>query len=135
MKKLVFTVAFLSVTDFGFAQTNDFKQDVLKMMEVSGANASQEELIKNQILPMVAEEKRADLKKDVQAVFGEINSDVADLYMKKFTHDEVKEILKFYESPVGKKMSEVTPEITSESMKAGEKHNMKFQQIIMKYMN
>lgn len=135
MKKLVFTIAFLSVTALGFAQTNDFKQDVMKMMEVSGGTASQDIVIKNQLLPSIAPEKRADFQKEVKAVFNDINSEVAEAYMQKFTHEDVKEILKFYNSPVGKKMTEATPEFTEVAMKAGEKHAMKLQQIMMKYMN
>lgn len=134
MKKIVLTVAFLSITAFGFAQTNDFKQDVLKMMEVSGANASQDEIIKNQLMPMVAPEDRASLQKDVKAVFDEINSEVAEMYMEKFTHEEIRQILEFYNSPIGKKMSAATPEITARSMEAGQKHGMKLQQILAKYV-
>ena len=135
MKKLVFTIAFLSVTAFGFAQANDFKQDVMKLIEVSGGTASQDILIKNQLLPAVAPEKRADFQKEVKAVLNEINSEVAEVYMQKFTHEEVKEVLKFYNSAVGKKMTKEAPGITDEAMKAGEKQGLKLQQIMMKYMN
>lgn len=134
MKKLVLAVAFLSVTSFGFAQSNDFKQDVLKMIEVSGGNAAQEQMIEKQLVPMVAEDKRADFKKDVQAVFAKINGEIADYYMTKFSHAEVKELLEFYNSPIGKKLSEATPEVTAKSMEIGQSKQMELQQVMMKYM-
>lgn len=134
MKKLVLAVAFMSVTSFGFAQSNDFKQDVLKMMDVSGANSAQEQMIEQQLMPMVAEDKRADFKKDVQAVFAKMNGEIADFYMTKFSHEEVKELLEFYNTPIGKKLSEKTPEVTAKSMEIGQSKGMELQQVMMKYM-
>src|SRR5262245_24287155 len=42
-----------------------------------------------------------------------------ELYDKYFTSDEIKGLIQFYESPIGKKYIEVLPAITQESMKRG----------------
>lgn len=42
------------------------------------------------------------------------------IYAKHLTHDDIKELLRFYESPVGAKYVSVLPQITQESMLAGQ---------------
>jgi hypothetical protein len=42
------------------------------------------------------------------------------LYDKYFSHDDIKQLIKFYESPIGKKLLAVTPLITKESYSLGE---------------
>ena len=45
-------------------------------------------------------------------------------YDKHLTHDEIKELLKFYETPIGKKLVEKQPLIAQDSMIAGQKWGM-----------
>lgn len=42
-------------------------------------------------------------------------------YDKHLTHDEIKELIKFYESPIGKKLIEKQPMIMQDAMVAGQK--------------
>lgn len=44
---------------------------------------------------------------------------VAEIYAKYFSKQEMKEIVAFYKSPVGKKMSAVTPDLTKDCMEWG----------------
>lgn len=64
-----------------------------------------------------------------QGFMKEVNPDelinlVIPVYDKHLSHAEVKELIKFYETPVGKKMISVMPAITQESMQAGQKWGM-----------
>jgi hypothetical protein len=45
-----------------------------------------------------------------------VNEEMVTIYDKHFTQDEIKDLIKFYESPTGKKMLEKTPEITKDLM-------------------
>ena len=61
----------------------------------------------------------------------ELNTDdlinqIIPIYDKHLTPAEVKELIKFYESPVGKKMIAVMPAITAESMQAGQQWGVEF---------
>ena len=51
-----------------------------------------------------------------KADFSSINRELYDKY---FTNDEIKGLIEFYESPVGKKAIEVLPAITQEAMQRG----------------
>lgn len=42
------------------------------------------------------------------------------IYKKYLTLDELKQIVLFYESPVGKKLGEVTPTMAAEGMEVGQ---------------
>jgi len=43
------------------------------------------------------------------------------VYDKHFTHDEVKEMIQFYTTPLGRKLIQVMPALVQESMQAGQK--------------
>jgi hypothetical protein len=50
----------------------------------------------------------------------ELLEKVIPIYDKQLSAAEIKDIIKFYESPTGKKLIKVTPAITSESMQLGQ---------------
>lgn len=43
------------------------------------------------------------------------------IYDKHFTHDEIRELIAFYQTPIGRKLTAELPAITQESMAAGQK--------------
>jgi hypothetical protein len=43
------------------------------------------------------------------------------IYDKHYTHKEIEQLIKFYKTPLGRKISEVGPQITQEAMEAGQK--------------
>jgi hypothetical protein len=53
------------------------------------------------------------------------------VYNKYYTHDEIKQLIAFYESSLGKKLVEVTPLLTQETMIIGQKWGEKLGQDIV----
>jgi uncharacterized protein len=53
-------------------------------------------------------------------------------YSKYYSHDEIKQLIKFYESPLGRKMVEVAPLLSQETMTIGRKYGEKLGQEIVK---
>jgi hypothetical protein len=47
-------------------------------------------------------------------------TNIVDIYAKHFTHDEVLALLKFYETPLGRKAVSVLPVVAQESSAAGQ---------------
>ncbi|MPT36595.1 MAG: DUF2059 domain-containing protein, partial [Flavobacterium sp.] len=106
MKKIVLTFALVLAAQIGMAQTNEaFKKDVLKVIEVTGS-ASQMKLAKDQILNMIPKEKQAAFLIEFDASLPSLYDKIAKVYMEEYSHDDIKQILKFYETPVGKKMTD-----------------------------
>ncbi len=133
MKKIIVTVAFLAVANFGMAQDATFKPDVLKVIQMSGGAASME-LAKDQVSKMIPEAKRAAFLVEFNATMPALYDKLADIYMKEYTHDEIKEMIKFYESPVGKKITAKSTTIAQQGAKAGEEWGQQLQPMMMKYM-
>ena len=57
------------------------------------------------------------LRTDLAPRFSELNDEVARLYAANFTEPELKAILAFYQSTVGKKLLEQQPKVVDSSMK------------------
>ena len=58
----------------------------------------------------------AQMRTDLAPRFSQLTDEVAKLYATSFTEDELKAILTFYQSPVGKKLLERQPRIVDGSM-------------------
>lgn len=132
MRKLVFVFAFVLVGQLGFSQ-EDFKADVKKVIEMSGSNATMN-AAKAQVLAMVPSDKQAEFTKEFDAIMNSIAEQQAKNFMEVYTHDDVKEMIKFYESPVGKKMQEKAPILAEKAMAMQQANAMQIQSLVMKYM-
>lgn len=132
MKKIIVTIVIVLLSQFGMAQ-DAFKQDVLKVLKASGS-AAQMELAKEQIIGNIPEAKKAEFSKDFDASLPSLYDKMAKVYMETYTHDEVKQMLKFYDTPVGKKMSEKASELTKKNLEAAQEWGMGLQDMMMKYM-
>ncbi len=132
MKKLVFVFAFALASQFGFSQ-EDFKADVMRVIEMSGSNATMD-AAKAQVLAMVPSDKQAEFTKEFDAIINSISEQQAKNFMEVYTHDDVKEMIKFYESPVGKKMQEKAPILAEKAMAMQQANAMQIQSLVMKYM-
>lgn len=133
MKKVLLAVAFMFVAQFAMAQDAAFKADALKLLNISGAT-TQFELAVGQIVKNVPAEKQADFKKDLSESLKGLIDKIADVYMVEFTHDDVKQMIKYYESPIGKKQASKTAVLFEKGQQAGQEWAMGLQSIMMKYM-
>jgi hypothetical protein len=52
------------------------------------------------------------------------------VYDKYLTHDEVKGLIQFYESPIGRRLVEITPQISQESFRIGQEWGQKIGQSV-----
>lgn len=134
MKKLILTFALVLVAQLGMAQANEaFKKDVLKMIELTGS-AGQMKMAKEQILKAIPKEKHAAFLVEFDATLPALYDKMAVVYMQEYTHDDVKAILKFYETPIGKKITDKAGAIAGKNMEASQEWAMGLQGMMMKYM-
>jgi len=133
MKKLVFTVAFAILSTVSFAQEKASKADVLKVIERSGAQG-QMNAAKKQILTMIPADKQAAFLIEFDAIIAKSQDKTADLYIEEYTKDDIKAMLGFYESPVGKKMAEKSEKIAEKQQASMMELQGEIQTMMMKYM-
>lgn len=132
MKKIVLSIAFLIISQIAIAQDDNFKTDVLKLISISGADA-QIKILKPQILNMIPDNKKDNFSKEFDDSIPNLLDKMATIYMEIYTADDIKEMIVFYESQVGKKMSEKAAELGQKSMQAGQEWSQELQGIIAKY--
>ncbi len=136
MKKILLTFTLLFVVQFGFAQQQDeaFKKDVIKLIEISGG-ASGMKVAKDQIVKMIPQEKQVDFSKDFDALLPSFYDKMAKVYMEVYTKEDVKGLLAFYETPVGKKICSKSEELTLKSMTEGQQWATEIMQdLVSKYL-
>ncbi len=80
------------------------------------------------------EQKATDLLK-TELTWNKLENEFVDLYTEVYTEPELTELTRFYETPVGKKMLEKTPELMARSMQISQQHVQllipKMQQLMM----
>lgn len=133
MKKLVLAVAFAFVCTAGFAQDKPSKADVMKVIERSGAQG-QMNAAKKQILTMIPSDKQAAFLIEFDAIIAKSQDKTAEVYMEEYTNDDIKAMLAFYESPIGKKMAQKSEKIAEKSQEAMMEIQGELQTMMMKYM-
>jgi hypothetical protein len=140
MKKLLVAVAFICATQVSIAQTtpaaktvDPAKKEVIRLLELSGANAQYEVAI-NQIVKSVAADKQAALKKEIMDSMSGLTDKIADIYLQEFTTEDIKAMIKYYESPVGKKAASKAGVLAEKGQAAGMEWGQGLQGIMMKYM-
>ncbi len=135
MKNFIITLSLALIAQFGFSQAVDeaFKKDVLKVIERSGS-ANQMKSAKKQILAMIPEDKQAAFIIDFDSTVPALYDKLALIYMATYTKEDIKAMMAFYESPVGKKMAEKSGELMEKSQEAGKEWGEGLQTMMAKYM-
>jgi len=112
------------------------KADIQKLLDLSGSGEMGIDAMNRMIggfrksMPNVPEEFWTSFMKEVSK--DDLLNLVIPVYDKHLTHDEIKELIKFYESPIGKKLISVNPQIMKESMAAGEEWGRKIAERVLK---
>lgn len=138
MKKILFIIVFvLGVSVVTMAQTaqnqpsKEYVAELKKMIVLSGSDATFKVMIPQmfammkQQLPNVPAEFWTETEKEMmKTLVDDLVGMLAPIYQKHLTLKDLQEIVKFYESPIGKKMAAAQPAIASDSMKVGQQWGM-----------
>ncbi len=81
-------------------------------------------------MPNVPEKFWQDFMKEVKS--DDLIEMIVPIYDKYLTHEEIKGLLGFYQSPVGKKFVSVLPQVTQESYLAGQKWGTELSEKVIK---
>ncbi|AWI25283.1 DUF2059 domain-containing protein [Flavobacterium pallidum] len=133
MYRLIVLLCFTLISHTIHAQ-DDSKKEALKLIEVSGAKV-QMQMVKNQLLKYVPKVKQAAFLSDYEASLPQLYDSYADVYLKLYTPDEIKTMIAFYESPVGKKMYANASEMSQRSQALQEVWIVKLQGLVQKYQS
>lgn len=134
MKKVIAILTFsIAVFSFSFGQVNDDYSKTLKeMYKVSGSEESYQAAIQQMFAIFKQQKTNVDDEfwTEFENEFSKTSiNDLVDMlapvYIKYLTLEDLKEIIRFYQTPVGQKFAKSTPLIMQESMQIGQQWGMK----------
>jgi hypothetical protein len=129
------------------AQAKNTKaEDIMLMLKLSGQQALSEQMITLMVpqLINVMSASNPDLPKDkltlamsymekaLKKSIPEFLRSLIPIYDQNFTHEEIKGLITFYKSPVGRALIEKQPKITAEASKVGQAWGARVAQNAMK---
>lgn len=143
IKRLLAISVFVIVSCTVFGQTNpEYSKTLQKMFDVSGSKENYQAAIDQmfsmfqQQYPEVPAELWGELKTEFnQLSLNELTEMLVPVYEKHLTIEDLKELIKFYESPTGKKFAKTTPLIMQETMQIGQQWGIKIGEEFAKKMS
>lgn len=132
MKTIVFVLSlFITVSTYA-QETSEFKKETIEFIKLTGSGAAFDSAIA-QIGAMVSESNKEAYQKEANATLDGLYEKLAELYMTEFTQGEIKELVAFYNTNLGKKLSEKQLSLTEKGIMLGQAWGMELQAIAQKY--
>lgn len=132
MKKVVLVFALLFAVATQAQDNAEFKKETIEFIKITGAGAAFESGI-NQLGAMVSPENKDVYTREANGTLIGLYDKMAELYMSEFTRKEIKELIKFYNTDLGKKLAEKQLGLTQKAMVYGQSWGMEVQAIAQKY--
>jgi hypothetical protein len=132
MKKILLLCVFMVAIATQAQDTSDFKKETVEFLKLTGAGAAFENAIA-QIGAGVSEENKETYTKEANGTLDGLYDKMAELYMAEFTQDEIKDLVVFYNTDLGKKLAEKQLGLTQKAMMFGQSWGMEVSAIAQKY--
>lgn len=133
MKKIFFIAITLLAFNINFAQAPASKEQVLKLITLSGSDSSIK-VAQDQVMQMIPKDKQAAFLKEFNATLPGLYDSMATIYMETYNEKDINDMIAFYESPVGKKMSANMGMFTKKIITASQAWGVDLQGLMSKYM-
>lgn len=133
MRKIILMGAFVIAFAVQAQDNTAFKNDAIELIKLTGVDTAFDDAIA-QLGGNVAEEKKETYTKEAKGTLVGLYSKMAELYTVEFTHTEIKELVKFYKSDLGKKMASKQLVISQKGMALGQSWGYEVQGIAQKYV-
>ena len=119
------------------SEPKDYKATLKEMLVVSGSDKTFEMVVPQMIemmkpqLPQVPGEFWEEMEKEMKnTAFNDLVDMLVPIYQEYLTQEDLEEVIKFYQSPAGKKLGSSAPHISMATMQAGQQWGMKLGQKI-----
>lgn len=128
MARIFYILALLLASFLTQAQPSEFEKDIETFLSINGSSATYDfafeqmvarfKMTRSDATDEIWQEARVQIfDKEISA----LNKMLIPIYMKHFTHSEIKVLIEFYQSPIGKKMTGNINPITTESIHISQK--------------
>ncbi|WP_298755366.1 DUF2059 domain-containing protein [uncultured Psychroserpens sp.] len=134
MKKLIYVIAFLYAFTIQAQDNAEFKAQTIEFIKLTGTADAFNNAI-SQIGAMVPEDKKEAYTKEANGTLEDLYGQLADVYMKEFTKEDIAQLVVFYKSDLGKKLASKQTDLAQAGMSIGQSWGMELSQIAQKYSN
>ena len=133
MKRILLLCLFVfAVAQTQAQESTEFKSQTIEFIKLTGAVKAFESAI-DQIGFNVPEANRAAYREEANGTLTGLYDKIAGLYMEEFTQSEIKELVAFYNTSLGKKLAEKQLGLTQKAMSFGQAWGMEVSQIAQKH--
>ncbi|SMC38643.1 DUF2059 domain-containing protein [Cellulophaga tyrosinoxydans] len=132
MKKLFFSLLLCVSFTITAQETSASQEKAVALIKASGGDKAFEDAI-SQIGASVSSENKEAYNTEAKATLDEIYTKLGTLYTEEFTDAELDELIKFYDTELGKKLSEKQYLISQKAMMIGQTWGMQVGAIAQKY--
>ena len=132
MKKILLVCLFMVAVATKAQDNADFKSETVEFLKITGAGAAFENAIA-QIGAGVSEENQDAYTQEANGTLVGLYDKMAELYMAEFTQDEIRELVAFYNTDLGKKLAEKQVGLSQKAMIFGQSWGMEVSAIAQKY--
>ena len=132
MKKILLVCMLMLTITVKAQDHTEFKNVTVEFIKLTGAGAAFEKAIE-MIGSGVTEANKEVYTEEAKGTLDALYAKMAELYMAEFTQDEIKELIAFYNTDLGRKLAEKQLDLTQKAMKYGQSWGMEVQNIAQKY--
>jgi uncharacterized protein len=132
MKKLFFSLLLCVSFTITAQETSASQEKAVALIKASGGDKAFEDAI-SQLGASVSSENKEAYNTEAKATLDEIYTKLGTLYTEEFTDAELDELIKFYDTELGKKLSEKQYLISQKAMMIGQTWGMRVGAIAQKY--
>jgi uncharacterized protein len=127
LKKITLLLICLLCGSVLFAQKNPQATKAEKLLSLVSSPESQAQLIESTLDQQIDANPQIAPYRDIMSAFlnkylgyEAIKADIVKLYMTNFSEKELDELIKFYESPIGRKSADLMPKLFQEGANIGQ---------------
>ncbi|MCI2228476.1 DUF2059 domain-containing protein [Polaribacter sp. MSW13] len=133
MKKIVIILVFLafSVSNANAQDKTAYQKDAYTLVEIISKPAFKS--VVDQFAGYVKKDNLEKFKSEVEGTFPDLYTSLTELYIEEYTHNEIKELLKFYKTDLGKKVAGNSTKLAIKGQAIGADWGAKLQGIMVKY--
>ena len=132
MKNILLILLFVVASQAHAQDNTEFKKETIEFIKITGATTAFDNAIA-QIGSMVPDDKKEAYTKEAKGTLDGLYDKMANLYMEEFTQDEIKELVAFYNTDLGKKLASKQTMLAQKAMMYGQSWAMDVQAIAQKY--
>lgn len=134
LKVAAVAIVFIATGFLGFAgvdEDQEYYADFVKFFEVSGSEDTQKAVFKQMFeqfkkMPNVKTENIDKAQKLMDEALKDLNKQLFPVYKKHLSRKDLKELIKLYQTPIGKKLVKVQPLIVKDSYQIGMQFGQNF---------